>query len=280
MKRVLSILTLVFGIGSSVFAQEKGDVRDFGSFKLHTYISDAPMPDLSYIIEGKKGVVILEPPTFVKSIQDFQNYVRALNKPIVKVVADYHVGGLNEWELSKIVMVEGMPEFEKGEAYSGMLSYFRSTFGEDIDLREHKSTAIIPRDAKEKWAGISFTFLPGAVSDFPASSINIGGKVFYTHFSPTKAHISSLQINSRAAVNALIAELERAKKSGCKLIIGSHGVPADIETLDFQIAYLGKMKEVLNETGKKDDFIRRMKNAYPSLDGEKDLIDVAEILYK
>ncbi|MDL2308911.1 hypothetical protein LJC68_04420 [Bacteroidales bacterium OttesenSCG-928-B11] len=168
----------------SVNAQSKFEVKDFGSFKIHSYATADPLGDMSYIIEGKNALVILEPVLFHVNIKEFGEYVESLKKPIEKVIASYHTGGFNAFDPESIVMIEGMPEFEKGEAYSGMSAY--------------------------------------------------------------------------------LAELEHAKKSGASLFIGGHGMgTAEMKDVDFQIAYLKKMKELMNKEKSSEGFIAAMKKAYP-----------------
>ncbi len=109
----------------------------------------------------------------------------------------------------------------------------------------------------------------------------IGKKVYYTHFTPAKSHPSSLQINSREAVNAVLAELKKVKASGCTIVIGGHGMATtDIATVEFEIAYLTKVNEVLATASSKDNFIAEVKSAYPGLAGEDNLAGIANALYK
>lgn len=43
-------------------------------------------------------------------------------------------------------------------------------------------------DKKIVLAGVEFEFKQGATCDFPGASILIGGKVFYSHWAPMRAH--------------------------------------------------------------------------------------------
>ena len=111
-------------------------VFDLNNYKLHMYTSPEAMADVSAIIEGEKELVILEQPSFVNSIIEFNEYVKGLNKPITKIIANYHTGGLAEYPANKVVMMKGMPEFEKGEIYGSMLQSFANLFGGAMDLRQ------------------------------------------------------------------------------------------------------------------------------------------------
>lgn len=179
-------------------AQTKFEVKDFGKFKFHTYVAADPLGDMSYIIEGNKSLVVLEPAAFYDNIKEMRQYITKLDKPVEKVIANYHAAGFSAYEPSRYVMIEGMPEFVKGDVYGGMVKSFASNFVTAIDTDGNVPTATVPKDGKEKIAGISFEFTPGAASDFPVASILIGDKVYYLHFTPvTGTHMGPLQITGR-----------------------------------------------------------------------------------
>ena len=109
-KVFLFLLTFVAMVAE---AQTKGnfEVLDLGSFKLHVYNTNDALGDASYIIEGKTGLVTLEQPLFKDNVSEFDTYVVSLNKPVQKIITNYHVGGTGNHD---VVMIEGMPDFVKG----------------------------------------------------------------------------------------------------------------------------------------------------------------------
>ena len=165
-------------------------------------------------------------------------------------------------------MAEGMPAFTKGVTYDGMMRNFAEIFGD----------AIVPLPTGK--AEEMFYFDKGASTDFPAASIIIENKVYYTHWTPVKAHISYLQISSPAAIDAEIAEAEKALKSGCEYFIGGHDGATGRESVEFKIDYLKKMKQILRENSTAERFISAMTQTFPSLPGENNLTDLAKALYK
>lgn len=281
MKKLIYTVAVIFMVISAQ-AQSKFDVKDFGDFKLHSYATADPLGNMSYIIEGENKLVVLEPVLFHENIKEFGEYLSNLNKPVEKVIASYHAAGFNAFDPSTIVMIEDMVEFEKTETYTGMLAYFASTFGDAMDSRGHEPTATVAKNAKTKWAGIEFRFSAGSSSDFPASSILIGGKVYYMHFAPVaNMHMSPLQITNCEAVSATIEELERAKASGATTFIGGHGMSsAEVNAVDFQIEYLKKVKDTVAKVKTGDEFISVMNTKYKDIAGEDSLIAIAANLYK
>ncbi len=252
----------------------------FDHFALHVYTSGEAMGDNSLLIEGENGLVVIEPQSFYKSIDDFNGFIAAIGKPVEKIVSNYHAGGLASCDVEQIVVVEPMVGFMKSPIAQGMLQHFDQAFGGTMDTRPIEAKQTIPATTTQQWAGVEFAFTQGASSDFPASSINIGGKVYYTHFSPNKMHPSPMQITSSKAVEATIEALTEAKNSGCKLFIGSHGVAATLSDVEFLIEYLGKVKELKKVHSNASSLSAALKATYPNLSGSENVDAMAENLYK
>ena len=278
MKKILSTLA-VAGMALGASAQDKGrfEVYDLGDFKLHVYYTNDALGDASYIIEGGDALVTMEQPLFRENVAEFDAYLSKLGKKVEKRITDYHVGGTGSHD---VVMAEGMPEFTKGEIYGGMMKGFAQMFGDALtDMPTGKATEVA-FGSTQTWAGVPFEFRRGATSDFPGASILIGGKVYYTHWAPAKAHVSHLQISSPAAIDAEIAEAEKSLKSGAELFIGGHGGAAMADAVQFKIDYLKTVKGMLAENGTPEAFVGAMKRAYPDLPGADGLGELAKALYK
>ena len=277
MKKVLFILFNLLTI--TVMAQTKGrfEVHDLGNYKLHVYYTNDALGDASYIIEGRDALVTMEQPLFKDNVAEFDNYLSQLDKPVEKRVTDYHVEGTGKYD---VVMAQGMPEFTKGEIYGGMMKGFAQAFGDAMADMPTGKTSEVAFGTTQTWAGVTFEFRHGAKSDFPGASILIGGKVYYTHWTPAKVHVSHLQISSPAAIDAEIAEAENSLASGATLFIGGHGGAATRDAVEFKIAYLKKMKELLAANNTAQAFVNVMKQTYPGLPGETGLEDLGKALYK
>ena len=278
MKKTLSTLA-VAGMALGASAQDKGrfEVYDLGDFKLHVYYTNDALGDASYIIEGGDTLVTMEQPLFRENVAEFDAYLSKLGRKVEKRITDYHVGGTGSHD---VVMAEGMPEFTKGEIYGGMMAGFAQMFGDALTDMPTGKAAEVAFGSTQTWAGVPFEFRRGATSDFPGASILIGGKVYYTHWAPAKAHVSHLQISSPAAIDAEIAEAEKSLKSGAELFIGGHGGAAMADAVQFKIDYLKTVKGMLAENGTPEAFVGAMKRAYPDLPGADGLGELAKVLYK
>ena len=277
MKKALFILFNLLSF--TAMAQTKGsfEVHVLGNCRLHVYYTNDALGDASYIIEGKDALVTMEQPLFKDNVAEFDTYLSELGKPVEKRITDYHVGGTGNHD---VVMAEGMPEFTKGEIYGGMMNGFAQAFGDALTDMPTGNATEVAFGTAQTWAGVTFEFRPGASSDFPGASILIGGKAYYTHWTPAKAHVSHLQISSPAAIDAEIAEAENSLASGAVLFIGGHGGAASRDAVEFKIAYLKKMKELLAANDTAEAFTDAMKQAWPGLPGEAGLEDLGKALYK
>ena len=277
MRKVLFVLFNLLTI--TVMAQTKGrfEVHDLGNYKLHVYYTNDALGDASYIVEGEDALVTMEQPLFKDNVAEFDAYLSQLGKPVEKRVTDYHVGGTGSHD---VVMAEGMPAFTKGEVYGGMMKGFAEAFGDAMTEMPTGKATEVAFGTTRTWAGVSFEFRRGATSDFPGASILIGGKAYYTHWTPAKAHVSHLQVSSPAAIDAEIAEAENSLASGAELFIGGHGGAAKRDAVEFKIAYLKKVKELLAANQTAQGFVDALKSAYPGLPGEAGLSDLGKALYK
>ena len=248
---------------------------DLDGFKLHVYNSNDVMGDASYIVEGDSGLVVMEYPLFKVNAKEFADYIAALDKPIVTDITDYHLGGSDQLPLT---MPEGMPAFIEGPIYGGMMKGFAEQFGDTMVELPTQKAAEVPFGQVQNWAGVDFDFQHGAASDFPGASIIIGKQVYYTHWTPAQAHISPLQVGNAAAVDAELAEAQKSLASGAKYFIGGHGGLAEKAQVEFKVAYLQKVKELLAQNKDAAAFAEALKAAYPELPGDADAL--AEALYK
>ena len=153
-KNILILLSL---ITFTAMAQTKGkfEVLDLKDFKLHVYYTNDALNDASYIVEGKNGLITLEQPLFKDNVAEFDAYVASLNKPVQKIITDYHVGGTGNHD---VVMIEGMPDFVKGTVYGGMMQNFAKIFGDAIVPMPTGKTEEIPLGSIQNWDGVKFSF--------------------------------------------------------------------------------------------------------------------------
>ncbi len=283
MKKILISMAASIAIATALSAQtkvnEKMTIYDLQNNKLHVYQTGDAMGDVSFIIEGEKKLVIHEQPLFWDNIKEFNSYVSSLDKPVDKVIANYHSLGLADYAPSAVVMPKAMIEFGKSDMAQGMIAKFEKGFGEAADFRAHKKAKGFDVPSIQNWAGIELVFTNGAKTDFPAASILIDRKAYYVHFAPEIAHANPMRVKSPESVDVILDELYEIKKSGAEYIFGSHGKPATLKEVDFQILYFEKIKSLLKECPDSDVFGQRLIVSYPTLAGAENVKAIATALY-
>ncbi|MDE7006276.1 MAG: hypothetical protein K2O82_07170 [Alistipes sp.] len=275
MKKILLPLMGLATLTAPANAKGRFETYDLQGFKLHVYYTHDAMDDASYIIEGAQTLVTMEHPLFKENAAEFDAYIAGLGKPVEQRIADYHVGTTGPHD---VAMAEGMPRFVAGPVYDGIMRHFAHAFGDTIVDMPTGRTEEIAFGTTHQWAGVPFAFAPGASSDFPAASILIGGQLYYTHWAPARAHMSHLQINSPAAIEAEKAEAEKALSSGAELFIGGHGGAARADTVRFKIDYLRTLQRLLDENDTPETLTAAIRAAWPKLPGTEDVPALAEAL--
>ena len=161
-----------------------------------------------------------------------------------------------------------------------MMEGFAQTCGDALVALPDGHATEVDLGSAQKYAGITFRFVPGATSDFPAASILIGDKVYYSHWAPAKSHVNRLQISSTEALDAQIDAMEQALKTKATLFAGGHVGALPKEAAEFRLGYLKQMKALLGNNKTADEFVEALKKAYPRLAGEEGLPDLAKALYQ
>lgn len=86
----------------------KGEVMvyDFGSIKLHSYKTNDVLSDECYVLESKDGLVLLESTAFKENVQELNNYMKSLKKPLQGMFLSYHSNGYNTYPAVPIYATE------------------------------------------------------------------------------------------------------------------------------------------------------------------------------
>jgi len=282
-KTILAITVTLALVTVSGFAETKAmfSTDKFDNFTLHTYASFDAMADVSFIVEGKKSLVIIEPQAFKGKVEEFTAYTEKLGKPIKKVLVSFHAAGLKVYENEHKVIAKPMADFMKSDAAKGMLAFFDETFKGAMDTEIVEFDESIDASTSFTVDGVTYKLELTSLPGMPGVNIAIGKNVYYQHFAPAKGyHASKNQIDSIAAIDGALADANKARKAGYTLLLGSHGYgKAGIEDLDFQIAYLKTMKRIASNVKTAKEFVAQMNVAYPECKGEDDLEQIAEKLF-
>ena len=131
----------------------------------------------------------------------------------------------------------------------------------------------------QNWNGVVITINPSLFGVQGKSDMNIGGGLYMTHALPTKAHACKKLISNPDDIDKLLSNLTILTRTGCKIFADEHGNVVDAEQIKFMQKYYNIMKKNLKKSTDAASFIDSMKKAFPELNGENDLQEVAQSLY-
>jgi hypothetical protein len=149
----------------------KGEVTvyDFGSIKLHSYKTNDVLSDVCYVLEGKDGLVLLESTAFKENVQELNNYMKSLKKPLQGMFLSYHSNGYNTYPAVPIYATEkALASWGENGGVSALTNNFVQAFGDTVDTNLPAKAAIVRDGDTVKVAGIDFKILPTPDVDYLA----------------------------------------------------------------------------------------------------------------
>lgn len=236
------------------------DVYDFGDIKLHAYQTNDLMYDESYILENKDNVLLVEFPAFYDNLEEFEEYVKGLNKNIVGKVFSDHPNGGTIFKDVRGYASEGTIKSMKEGTINNLVTGFETSFGGAFAKEYHNITDIL-RDNKVNIGGfeLNITYHDENIEiEFP--QINC----VYTHMLGHDCH--SIVAGENHA-NIIIEQLKGYKEKGYNLILSSHYTPETLTDVDTKIAYLENIKKIARESKNINEFKEEVKREYPNYSG-------------
>lgn len=236
------------------------EVYDFGEIKLHAYQTNDLMNDESYILENIDNVLLVEFPAFYDNLEEFETYVRGLNKNIVgKVFSDHPNGGTILKDV-KGYASEGTIKSMKEGTIHNLVTGFESSFGGAFAKEYHEITDVL-KDDHVNIGGfeLNITYHDENIEiEFP--QINC----VYTHMLGHDCHSI---VAGEGHADAIIAGLNGYKEKGYNLILSSHYVPETLKDVETKIDYLENIKRLAKESSNAEDFKEKVKSRYPEYSG-------------
>lgn len=236
------------------------EVYDFGEIKLHAYQTNDLMYDESYILENKDNVLLVEFPAFYDNLEEFEQYVRGLNKKIVGKVFSDHPNGGTIFKDVRGYASEGTIRSMKEGTINNLVTGFKTSFGGTFAKEYHNITDIL-EDNKVNIGGfeLNITYHDENIEiEFP--QINC----VYTHMLGHDCHSI---VAGEDHVNVIIEQLKRYIEKGYTLILSSHYTPENLDDVKTKIDYLENIKKIAKESEDINEFKEEVKKEYPNYSG-------------
>lgn len=206
------------------------EIYNFGRIKLHAYQTNDLMNDECFILENEKNVLIIELPPFHSNAEEFEKYVRGLNKNIAgKVFSDHPNGGVSLFNDVKNYASQGTINSMMSGTIRHLNDGFIPSFGADFDEK-----------------------LPTITEILNEKSYNIGGFELNITYHDEDIEIELPQINSvythmlghdchsivagEKHANSIIEQLNGYIGKEYNLVLSSHYTPETIDDVKEKMA--------------------------------------------
>lgn len=218
------------------------------------------MNDESYILENKENVLLVEFPAFYDNLEEFEKYVKELNKNIVgKVFSDHPNGGTILKDV-KGYASEGTKKSMKEGTIHNLVTGFEKSFNGAFAKEFHKITDVL-KDEKANIGGfeLKITYHEENIEiEFP----QIG--CVYTHMLGHDCHSI---VAGEGHANAIIEQLKGYIEKNYTLVLSSHYLPETINDVKTKMDYLEELKNIAKESSNGDEFKEKVKVKYPNYSG-------------
>lgn len=229
-------------------------VYDFGDLKLHAYETKDPIADENFLLETSDELIIIELIGFKNNIEELQNYIEELGKPLNNVIVAYHPAGGDAHSEAQMYASEGL-----GEA--GLVAGFVEAFGDAFNGNLPTEFELV-QPGTMTIGGVEFNVIQTADAfDLEIPAIN----VYMTHMVGSNTHniLPGMEV-----IEEMIVQMKDFQAKNYALILSGHDIPRTIDIAAEKINYLEKTKELATSSENADAFIQSMKETFPDYLGE------------
>ena len=278
----------LFALSNSVNAQALPKatisvVKDNGKVKVHTLVAPGDMfANTSHIIELPTQLIIVDGQFFAQYAQELKTYADGLGKPVTRFYIshdhpDHFIGFGDAFPDVKVYALKETKEsIEKSE--QNTLKERQVKMGPMIASKLNLPKFEV-KPGKEVIDGITFIFEQSShneaenslVIKLPQLGVYIAQDIVYNN---VHLFITGNTDGWKVALNKIKTE------KGYTTILGGHGKPTDNSIIDKDLAYLGKVDEILKAAKTPDEYKTKLLAAFPEYSAPM-LIDIySPILFK
>lgn len=241
----------------------------------------------SQIVETPNALVLIDVPLLKPYAEAHRAYVEGLGKPIEKILITH--AHPDHW--FTVSHYQDYPTYAFQEALDEMtvLRELAINYHQSIHGNLMPDEVFLPSDTIEEGTltvdGVVFNLHKvkdaeatcTMVIEVPVANTLLPQDLIYNQCYP---YVATKTVDGESTVDSWIKHLETYRSKGYETIIPGHGVPTNVTVFDEMIAFLKTAKQVLATAQDGDEFISRIKNAYPSYSVDITLIMAAFMLYQ
>lgn len=245
-------------------AMNKGtmEVYDYGQVKMHVYGTHDMMHDYVIIIEKNKRAAIIESPAFYDNFDELADYLAKNNIQTEGIFPSYHPFGASfidhkALKGTKVYMNQRELDYWNHEFGAVMKQGIPKKFGDKVDTGFYAPDVLL-KDGKIEVAGTQF-IISTTFDGFNIEVPEIGAA--YVHILGHDVHS---EILGPKHLDNMIKQLTELTAKGYTTFLSSHYQPETGEDAKTKLAYLKGMKRIVAQSKNAQDFMTKMKDAYPS----------------
>lgn len=249
---------------------------DYGNIKMYAYATNDPLSDECYALESKNGVVLLESTILTDNINEWSQFVKALDKPVVAELMSYYPNGYAAYGSHPIyATAQALQSWQPGGGIYAIVGNLEKSFGSAADTSMPAKAKTLTAGKDITLAGIRFHIIDAGDDAYSVEIPQINA--VYRHMMGSDVHNI---LASRQQIAQDIQTLKGYQQKGYDLILTGHYKPEGQAAVAQKIQYLQKVQELAATCQTKDEFQQRVKEAFPNYQGESYLAMTASFLYQ
>ena len=251
---------------------------NYGGIKVHAYETKDVFNSYVYIIEKDGKALLIETPPVSDNYSELVGYINKLGYKKIDVITSYHPIGATFFETDKLTfkniysMKHAVENYKTGPG-SQSLPGLKERIGDAMDIQVVEPTAWL-NEGENEVSGIKII----------TKNIDFAFSVEIPEINAVHIHMLGHNrhnlIFSYDFLDAYIALLKNFQAKGYDMYLSSHSEPETIADVSIKIGYLENLKQIANSSANKQEFLKKMNEAYPYFGWPFYLKGTANFLFK
>jgi len=261
--KITKIEDLKYGV---VRTYQKGDIT------IYAYETKDPIDNQVILVKNKNSLVSIEAPLFKNNVEELNNYVKSLNANDLYILLVDHVIPKDYLPQAKAYTTNYAVNNLKNGGPKALFNNFKQAFRDQIQQELNENFNLIEHNSINL-GNVKLSFIQkGEEFDVEITEFN----AVYTHMLGHDVHSI---IGGNIGADAFIKELNGFLKFNYEIIFTSHYIPETLQDVNTKIGYVKTIKEIAMNSISREEFIKKVKEQYPSYSGLNYLDITANIFF-
>jgi len=155
--------------------------HQMGDIRVHSYVSNDPMNDVSHIIETERSLILIDLQAFHGKQDIFNRYIEALGKPVTHTLIGFHAFGSGKINDTELIISEELGIY-LAESGQEMQTKFAEMFGDELDTSLSNDFKFTTEKRMEiDGVNFEFNYVPAAGRVTAGTEMIINDVIKYAH---------------------------------------------------------------------------------------------------